>query len=351
MPRLLRAPRASALGRLAKAAVALIGIAAVTGCGVGSGSSSEGEASLTVTRNFGTDKLLEASVSDPTSSETVTRFLDREAEIETSFGGNFVDAIEGVRGESQDGRRFDWFFFVNGYWSPVGAAEARVRPGDRIWWDHRDWEAAYRVPAVVGSWPQPFKSGYDGEHFTTAILCAASAELCDRAADRFTAVGAELTEARPLRTLPTPSTDSGGSGGELRVLVGQWERLQEDPAAELIQRGPAASGVYARFDPVAEAQQAQLAEPRRSWELVAMGPRGREGDRLGAGAGLVAAVRVGEQQPTWLVTGTDRVGLEAAIDLLSAETLEERYAVATDAERSDLALPVIDTATEEPPDR
>jgi hypothetical protein len=332
------------------AAVALVGAVAAAGCGFGSGASAEGEARLTVTRDFGAEQLLEASVSDPPSSETVVRFLDREAEIETSFGGNFVDEIDGISGRSEDGRRSDWFFYVNGYWSPVGAAEARVRPGDRIWWDYRDWEAAYRVPAVVGSWPEPFASGFDGERFPTTVICSTNAEPCADVVERLEEAGAELARDLPARAdeerVDPSSAEAGGgddAGGRddsgadesLRVLVGPWERLLEDPAAKLILSGPEASGVYASFEPVGE-----------SWELVPLDARGRERDRLGAGAGLVAALRVGEQQPTWLVTGTDVAGVEAAVALLSPETLEDRYALATDPGGGRLPLPVVAGAAE-----
>ena len=96
--------------------------------------------------------------------------LDREAEIETRYGGGFVQSIEGVAGGTEDGRRLDWFFYVNGIESPVGSAERRVAGGDRIWWDHRDWTDAMRVPAVVGSWPEPFLQSSAGS--TTASRSA-----------------------------------------------------------------------------------------------------------------------------------------------------------------------------------
>ena len=84
------------------------------------------------------------------------RFLDREAEITTRYGGGFVQSIEGLGGTVTAGRSFDWFFFVDGIESSVGSAEREVRGGHRIWWDYRDWTDAMRVPAVVGSWPEPF---------------------------------------------------------------------------------------------------------------------------------------------------------------------------------------------------
>ena len=126
------------------------------GCGLGPGESSSGTATLTVTRDYGAEPVLEASESDPAESETVIRFLDREAEITTRYGGGFVQSIDGTSGELDGGRSLDWFFFVNGIESPRGGAEVPIRGGDRIWWDYRDWTAAIRTPAVVGSWPEPF---------------------------------------------------------------------------------------------------------------------------------------------------------------------------------------------------
>ena len=110
-----------------------------------------------MTRDYGAETLVdEATDDDPPESETVIRLLDREADITTRYGGGFVQSIDGLAGAERGGRRYDWFFYVNGIESPVGAADVHVHGGDRIWWDYRDWTDAMRVPAVVGSWPEPF---------------------------------------------------------------------------------------------------------------------------------------------------------------------------------------------------
>jgi hypothetical protein len=58
-----------------------------------------------------------------------------------------------------------------------------------------------------------------------------------------------------------------------------------------------------------------------------------------ARAGLVAATRFEEQQPTWVVTGVDRSGLAEAVKLLDERLLRDRFALATiDGDR--LALPL-----------
>ena len=44
--------------------------------------------------------------------------------------------------------------------------------------------------------------------------------------------------------------------------------------------------------------------------------------------GLVAATRFGEQQPTWIITGTDDAGVAAAAAALRSDMLTNRFAIA-----------------------
>ena len=88
----------------------------------------------------------------------------------TRYGGGFVQSIDGLAGSQSGGRSSDWFFYVNGIESPIGSAQFDLSGGDRIWWDYRDWTAAMRVPAVVGSWPEPFVHGFQGKRYRAAIV-------------------------------------------------------------------------------------------------------------------------------------------------------------------------------------
>jgi hypothetical protein len=302
-------------------AAALLCAAAVAGCGFGPGSSTEGEATLTVTRDYGAERLVEATLDDPPESETVMRFLDGEADITTRYGGGFVQSIDGVEGAEREGRSFDWFFYVNGIESPIGAAEARVYGGDRVWWDYREWTEAMRVPAVVGSWPEPFVHGSEGKAFPVRIDCLTADEGdCSTVADQLEAEGIAASIA----------TERAKLGEELlRVVVGPWEQVRLDRAAAQIEDGPSQSGVFADIVP----------EPAGDYDIVALNPSDEEVFRAGPGSGLVAAVRLGEEQPTWVVTGVDEAGVDAAIELLDTESLRDRYAVAVDP-RGEFALPV-----------
>jgi hypothetical protein len=44
-------------------------------------------------------------------------------------------------------------------------------------------------------------------------------------------------------------------------------------------------------------------------------------------AGLVAATRLAEQQPTWVVTGTDAGGVRSAARAFSSDSLANHFAV------------------------
>jgi len=111
----------------------------------------------------------------------------------------------------------------------------------------------------------------------------------------------------------------------LRVVVGPWVAARGDHALRQIEAGPARSGVYAR----------PSADGRR---IVALDARGRPVRTLGAGTGLVAATRAGDEPPVWAVTGTDDAGVAAAARSLTARALGRRFAVAIAGGRR-VALP------------
>ena len=83
--------------------------------------------------------------------------------------------------------------------------------------------------------------------------------------------------------------------------------------ARLIERGPASSGVYARFG---------------GGGLQLLDPTGRVVRTLGAGAGLIAATADQSSAPTWLITGTDPAGVAAAARALTPARLHDHFALA-----------------------
>jgi uncharacterized protein DUF4430 len=303
---------------------ALVCVAAAAGCGFGAGPASEGTATLTVTRDYGSNTLLDEAEKDPRSSETVLRFLDREAELTTRYGGAFVQSIEGLAGEESAGRRFDWFFYVNGVESPVGSADVRVRGGDRIWWDYRDWTSAMRVPAVVGSWPEPFaQASAEGERRPVRVECLTAGTVCETAAKLLADAGVTATVERG-KGGPAPSA------GALRLLVGPWSAVRVDRTVDELRGGPAANGVFATFKGPIEG----------SDHLIALDPTATPVRDLGPRSGLVAALKSGDDPPTWIVTGSGKAAVRRAAGSLDAAALRGRYAVAAPPHAPPVALPL-----------
>jgi hypothetical protein len=279
----------------------------LAGCGLGAGPTPTG-VRLDVTREFGADSQLSLRAPRAHGEATVMSLLQRNATITTRYGGGFVESIDGHSGGHEGGQPVDWFYYVNGVQAPQGAADTDVHPGDRVWWDLHDWSQTEEVPAVVGSFPQPFLSGVEGQRLPVRVECAAPG---DRACDTVTA----RLRAAGVRSGLAALGPAGEEPDTLRVLVGTWSQVSGDPGARWLERGPAASGVYAR--------------PSRSGATIALlDARGATARTLDGTAGLIAATRYTEQEPEWLITGTDAAGVRLAAEHLDEAVLHDRFALA-----------------------
>lgn len=292
-------------------AALLCGAALVAaGCGLGPGSG-VGTVDLTVTREFGAVKISESS-GEANESDTVMRFLEGEDEIETRYGGGYVKSIDGVTESEREGHPYDWFFFVNGVLSPIGAAEVSLEGGEKIWWDIHDWAATEASPAVVGSWPAPFTTGWEGHAPVVVVECDGGGAACGTVSAALEKEGVEVTAVA--------GSGEAAPKNAIRVLVGPWAKVRSDPAAALVEKGPAESGIYANFR-----------QSQGTWKLVGLDEVGNEARTFGADAGLVAATRHYEGPPVWLVTGATGAAVRAAAGSLSADDLRDHYAVASEA--------------------
>lgn len=309
----------------AGAAAGLTLAAAAIGCGAGAGAEPT-SVKLTVTDGFGAKTLLEEPGAKVAGGDTVMRFLQRNAKVETRYGGGFVQAIDGVKGGRTGSRPVDWFYFVNGILEDEGAASTEVRQGDRVWWDRHDWGSATNTPAVVGSFPEPFVSGMDGKKFSTRIECdEAITDACDTVQKKFNEdLGLVVGKSR-----------IGTEGGfeNLRVIVGRWPSVRVDRSLVRIEDGPKSSGVYAKMT-------------KDGKTLTVLNAQGKSVQELGPGTGLIAATRWREDAPTWVVTGTDDAGVRAAAAALDESALGEKFALAISPEGQAVALPAPDAPAE-----
>jgi hypothetical protein len=293
--------------RRAATACALLCVLALAGCGLGPGKKLPGGARLVVTRDFGQSQLYSTSVNTIRKDETVMRLLESKRNVKTSYGGKFVDSIDGLATHGAGGRS-DWFYFVNGIEASVGAADRTLSPGDVVQWDYRRWDATMHIPAIVGAYPEPFVRGTGGKRLPVRIECSSpSSAACKTVEQRLSSQGA-VTSSGVIAGSAGPKT--------LRVVVGPWLALRSFAGAiGSLKGGPSASGVFARFTGTGEG-------------LTLLDQFGHPARVAPPGTGLVAATAEEGSSPVWLITGTGNQGVGRAAQALDPAALRNAFAVA-----------------------
>lgn len=237
------------------------------------------------------------------------------ADVETKYGGGFVSSITGISSEygGTSGKKKDWFFYINGLASNVGAGDYILQVDDVEHWDLRDWNYQQFVPAIIGDYPQPFRSGYGDKATPTAVVYeetftaeaeALLASLKEKGVSYVSAVREDqLSEkAKKQCNLIIIAGPENGLISELNKLhkkLGFYAYMELGKIMVLDAAGDA-SGEYGPSSGIIQATQ-------NPWN-----PKG-----IGAGENVV-----------WMVTGTDAVGVRSAVAVLVNDKDRLRYAFA-----------------------
>jgi hypothetical protein len=159
---------------LAAVLIALATSLACAGCGFGLGLK-PGAVHLRVTQDFGTRAMGSLSPSKLGGGETDLTLIKRRFPKVTTQAvplGNTSSGIVSVAGRTATPPN-RWTLFVNGVHTAKSAAATTVHKGDQVWLDLHDQSAAETIAAVVGSFPEPFTSGINGQRYPTTLECSA----------------------------------------------------------------------------------------------------------------------------------------------------------------------------------
>ncbi len=267
---------------------AFLAAAAFVGCG----QSEPGGPSttLSITRDFGTAAVGRQRIVPVTSGLTAMRQLQRTAKVDATYGGRFVNSIDGVKG----GGGRDWLFYVDGVESEIAANDWRLNGGETVQWDFHAWQEVKTGGAIVGAFPQPLKAR------GVKLNCVpASGVPCD------TVTGALRAE----------QINTDASGAEpVTVHVGTWSEINGNEGVPDLTELAADNGAFASFS-------------RDGKQLTIVDDRGGEAQTLENSAGLIAANREGDRI-VWLVTGVDEQGVLNAASSLNTAALTNRFALA-----------------------
>ena len=219
-----------------RALAALAVLVLLAGCGGFGAGGEEGTATLWVTRDRGAELLLDVKVD---AGQTLMRALGSKVELETRYGGRYVQSIDGLAGSLDDQR--DWFWFVNGYEGDRSAAAYRLRDGDVAWLDYRGWEREGEARVVVGAFPEPFLHGYAGETRPAVVRFEGSRTRATRLARR---IGADSVE--PLGTaVPAGANVLELRDGPDRATAELRGQTAGDPVRLILSGDPALTRRYA----------------------------------------------------------------------------------------------------------
>ncbi|MBF8982521.1 DUF4430 domain-containing protein [Lutibacter sp. B2] len=257
---------------------------------------------LVVTTNYGNKRLYSKNVG-MVKDEVGMEVLFRNLDIQTAYGGGFVNTINGIESNytfftGKDRKKTDWFYWVNGIMAPIGVAEYRPQPGDIIWWDYHNWSYTMFAPAVIGSYPQPFKNGCFGKNLGTVIMYTdkykQEAEKLKQSLIKKGIKQVDIAKYNPT-VLEKPK--------KYYMVVGVWDKLaKKSKLIQDINRKNKLIGTYVKFE---------------NGKLNRLNFKGKAISSYDhAGAIYSYAAGLGSVNPIWMITGTDDEGVKMAVDVL-----------------------------------
>lgn len=257
---------------------------------------------LVVTRDYGKKKMYAKNVGlvkDEVGMEVLFRNLD----IQTAYGGGFVNSINGLESNytfhtGKDRKKLDWFYWVNGILAPIGIGEYRPQAGDVIWWDYHDWSVSMFAPAVIGSYPQPFRNGFMGKNPGTVIMYTPNYK---QSAENLKA----SLLSKGVKQVDVSEYDSSvlNKPKKYYMLIGPWNELSEgSKVINDINKKNKLIGTYVKFE---------------DGRVHGLDFKGNTISSYDTGGAIYAyAAGMGSTKPIWMVTGTNDEGVNMAVDTL-----------------------------------
>lgn len=262
--------------------------------------SAESTVSLWVTRDFAREEMFARKVPlEP--GKSVMNILQDNLQVKTQYGGGFVESINGLASgyTGADKKKKDWFYYMNGIITSVGAMDYRPIAGEVIWWDYHDWGSTVFTPAVIGAFPEPFRSGYRGVNPGTMVLVTPECEkLGEKLAEYMRSLGVKEVEVKPY------SESLLVEDKKITLVVGLWNQLENSPYWQRMQKQRRKTGLFVEL---------------ASDYFATLSANGAVSQRFHENVGAIIATGtgMGDTTPVWLVTGLDQNGLESTVKILT----------------------------------
>lgn len=284
---------------------------------------------LSVTTDYGNTLIFENTIPYE-EGWTVYDVMMSETTIDTDYGGSFISGINGVSSSMKgaDGRRWDWFYYVNGVCADVGPLDYEMQPGDSIWWDYHGWQGSGAANSTVtGGYQALFTLGYDGRSGQVQLIFADGYEETAAAiGEQMEAMGADGIRLQGLESSEGLISDRIGP----TLVIGDWQGLSQ--VAFL-------SDLNERYEKTGQFQYYS-----NSGTLDLMSPLNETAMTLEQGSGSIFThgEGLGDENPLWILTGTDNEGVAKAAELLTKnrDVLRNTYSLAVEGDTV-ITLPMV----------
>ena len=253
---------------------------------------------VVATLDFGHELIFD-SAPEVVPGTSAMAALEQVAEAETAYGGGFVKGINGVSSKASGQ---DWFMYVNGIQTNVGASDYALSDGDVERWDFHSWRFRQFTPAIVADYPEPFLHGYRGKLWPTVVVYDGELDDC---AEQIRSALQQIGVAQVSSCSVSQLADADREGPNL-VIVGTVDCALISEMNEAWNR----LGFFVRF---------------ADGGMVVYDAEGEVEARYGSGCGVIQATQspwnpkgIGVcENVAWMVSGVDEEGVRRAADVLT----------------------------------
>lgn len=255
---------------------------------------------LSITQNYGREEILKEKV-DIKDNFTVYDVLNEKTKLGTEYGGGFVSSIEGIESTfgGPTGTKQDWFYFINGICSNVGAIDYELTSGDGIWWDYHEWEGMNSAnSSVVGMYPEPFINGYRNKTESVKILYVEDtfkeAEKLEKSLMELGAENVEIlqVEKELLSNRETPT-----------ILLGQWKNIKRIKYIKDLNENYKRTGTYSLYS------ESSIKLMNSKYEtVVTIEENYATINSYGEG--------LGDENPLWIISGKNKKSIDSVVELM-----------------------------------
>ncbi|QXM05264.1 DUF4430 domain-containing protein [Crassaminicella indica] len=258
----------------------------------------DGKAHVIVSRDFGNERLSEKDVNF-SKDATVMEIMEENFDIETAYGGGFINGIDGLKSEftgMKDKKKIDWFYYVNGILSEVGASDYYISPKDIVIWDYHDWDNNIYGSSIIGAYPLNFINGHDGNVYKTEILYTKDYKKEGNALlEYLKKQGVKDIESMSLEKGDLKNLDSNS------IVIGSWEDIKNIDYINEFYKNGSKCGMYFKVDQ----------------DIKGLNNKGEVVKLYQKGALITSVVKeYGGAASMWLITGNDGECIKKAVKLL-----------------------------------